>query len=194
MKRVGRPTNTSFAFALITPSGELQPVDLPLQAIRSCHLIYLPKDGSTPNHHAYANYEVHWREFLHLLAAFAEKHGTPKSLDSRDTEIGRLKAELQASAAAEAGKALRAFAPPPRKRASKATQLALDIEAGALFPPANVVPLRPPADGIPDFLQRKKPAAPSLKPRVRLRADGSWSYVKGNGRPTSRYSKSWPRQ
>jgi len=157
----------------------------PERKIHSCHIIYLPKDGSTPKHHAYANYETQWREFACLLAAFAAKNGTPKPVEvTRDpelvAELARLKAELQASAAAEAGKTLRAFAPPPppRKHVGKGTQLTLDIEAGTR-PPANVVPLRPPVDSIPEFLQRKRPAAPSVKPRVRLRADGSWFYVKG---------------
>jgi hypothetical protein len=40
----------------------------PTQTIASCHLIYLPKDGSTPRHHAYANYETQWKEFTHLLS------------------------------------------------------------------------------------------------------------------------------
>jgi hypothetical protein len=66
----------------------------PTQKIHSCHLIYLPKDGSTPKHHAYANYAAQWREFVCLLAAFAEKHGTPKSFDPRDAKIAKLQAEM----------------------------------------------------------------------------------------------------
>src|SRR5215475_11577258 len=103
----------------------------PERKIHSCHIIYLPKDGSTPKHHAYANYETQWREFACLLAAFAAKNGTPKPVEvTRDpelvAELARLKAELQASAAAEAGKTLRAFAPPPppRKHVGKGTTLA----------------------------------------------------------------------
>ena len=136
----------------------------PHRAIRACHLIYLPKDGGTPKAHAYANYEAQWAEFTHLLAAFATKHGSPKAHDARDAEIARLKAALQASAAAEAGKTLRALAAPP-------AQLTLDVEADLFSaPPSNVVPLRPVAE-------QRKPAAPSVKPRVRLRPDGSWFYV-----------------
>src|SRR5215475_11250515 len=66
----------------------------PERKIHSCHIIYLPKDGSTPKHHAYANYETQWREFACLLAAFAAKNGTPKPLDARDAEIERLRTAL----------------------------------------------------------------------------------------------------
>src|SRR5215475_11223140 len=65
----------------------------PERKIHSCHIIYLPKDGSTPKHHAYANYETQWTEFACLLSAFAQKNGTPKPLDARDEEIARLRAE-----------------------------------------------------------------------------------------------------
>jgi hypothetical protein len=159
----------------------------PDQLVWACHIIYLPKDGSAHRHHAYRDIARQWREFRHLLAAFAAKHGTPKPLDARDAEIARLRSELQASAAAEAGKTLRAFAPP---RGEAPTQLTLDVEPSLfwpsgvlgehLTPPANVVQLRPVAaaeDGIPAFL-RRKPTAPSVKPRVRVRTDGSWFYVK----------------
>jgi hypothetical protein len=72
----------------------------PKQRVASCHLIYLPKDGSTPKHHAYADYAPAWREFAHLLAAFAEKHGTPKGADARDADIAKLPADIGAASTA----------------------------------------------------------------------------------------------
>jgi hypothetical protein len=66
----------------------------PDRLIRSCHLIYLPKDGSYHKHHAYADIARQWKEFRYLLAAFAAKNGTPKPLDARDAEIAKLRAEI----------------------------------------------------------------------------------------------------
>jgi hypothetical protein len=108
----------------------------PNQAIRSCHLIYLPKDGSTPKHHAYANYEVQWREFPHLLAAFAEKHGTPKGADAREAEIAKLRADIErATVAAPKPRAPRKRYVRPSRRPSPA-QLALPPPI-ALPPPLH---------------------------------------------------------
>lgn len=142
----------------------------PDRPVEACHIIYLPKDGAPHAHHMTNRMAPLWGEFAWLLRAYAAKHGTPAPRDPHDPEIARL-------AATEAGKTLRAFAgPPPLPRTRpKQTQLTLDIAPGTLFaaPAANVVKLH---EGIPEFL--KRPAAPSVKPRVRMRTDGSWFYVK----------------
>jgi hypothetical protein len=88
----------------------------PDQAIRSCHLIYLPKDGSAPRHHAYANHPAHWGEFACLLAAFAAKNGTPKPRDTRDAEIAPLTAAITAISKGSQETLLNRAKPRARKR------------------------------------------------------------------------------
>lgn len=82
----------------------------PDQAITSCHIIYLPKDGKQPKHHSIADYAPQWQVFSHLLTAFQVKHGTPQAsigradfnptdaaaMAAKDAEIARLTAELAA--------------------------------------------------------------------------------------------------
>jgi len=113
----------------------------PDQKIRSCHLIYLPKDGSTPKHHAYANYEAQWTEFACLLAAFAQKNGTPKPADARDEEIARLRTE------AAAPPRPRTVRPAPKRRLNPQwrdpapTQLVIPLPPPIALPPPRQAPM-----------------------------------------------------
>jgi hypothetical protein len=86
----------------------------PQRPVAECHIIYLPKDGGAPAHHAYADLAPKFAEFRHLLAAFAATNGTPRPADARDAEIARLKAEVAAAAAKS--KRPRTVRPTPKER------------------------------------------------------------------------------
>jgi hypothetical protein len=78
----------------------------PRQKVQSCHLIYLPKDGSGHKHHSYAGLESLWQEFRQLLMAFAIKNGMPRPRAAHDAElqaeVTALKAEIEAARLAAA--------------------------------------------------------------------------------------------
>jgi hypothetical protein len=109
----------------------------PDRAVSECHIIYLPKGDSAPAHHAYADLGPQWQEFACLLAAFAQKNGTPRPFDTRDAEIARLQAEISRANVAAPKPRVRHPARSPAKRPKAApAQLALPPPI-ALPPPLS---------------------------------------------------------
>jgi hypothetical protein len=118
----------------------------PRQKVQACHLIYLPKDGSSHKHHSYAGLDSLWREFHQLLIAFAIKNGTPRPLEVRNdpehlvAEIARLKAEVATAAAALISKGSQKTPLKARKRVRRPRVKA--APAQLLLPPP-IIPVLP---------------------------------------------------
>jgi hypothetical protein len=117
----------------------------PRQKVQSCHLIYLPKDGSGHRHHSYAGFDSLWREFRCLLTAFAVKNGMPRPVEVNNdpelvAEIARLKAEVATAAAALISKGSQETPLKARKRARK--PLVKAASAQLLLPPP-IIPALP---------------------------------------------------